>query len=536
MIKRKTLFYCAGLTAVLYAAFVVFDRPISMPGVHKGVEETSYGAFLANQHAIYINDFAAAAKFSEKISDSGFDVVTRTKILSDFLGGKLPENAKNLKDQTDTASRIIYDAYLAKNKNWDALYARHKANKSTVYAPLRIWSAIGKDRKTETLKYIDSGESNPSWKSFVRGQIYAYYGDDAHAAEEFAKVKTDFMNINDYMYIMSFYAAHDMQDRANKLRQDFSSGAGGMFMADFDNIPDWSSFQGIQNSMAFNLIQNVSHTQIMLYSDLSILMLRFAQIIGPETQFFQNAINYYIGQFMANTHGNSADYLDKIDTDSPFYLFAKMKRAASDNSIQEMQDILQHQPLFMPALNKLVAFYTGQGNKRTALRTINKALKNKQLSEAGRAHLLKRRALVHLLFDDLKHAQADIHSASKTLTKDGEILMIQARIWAAQNREIENAYDYAMQLVKHDPTDVLAWDTVAVVVAVREGNDAALEILEKIGKSARTCSGLFEHLGDAYVAAGDTARATAAYQHAVSLADDGFSVIPKINKKLRKIK
>ncbi|MBO4683582.1 MAG: hypothetical protein J5611_03345 [Alphaproteobacteria bacterium] len=532
MIERKTLFYCLGLTAILLSVFILFDRPINMPKKTYRVTETSYGAFLAGQHAIYTNDFDSAAKFAEKISDKDYGTISKTKKLAEFLGGKLPTNTACFNDAKDTAGRMIYDASLAKNQKWDELYNRHKTNKSAVYAPFRIWSAIAKNRKTETLKYIDSAESNPSWKAFVRGQIYAHYDEDTRAAEEFANVKTDFMNIGDYVYIMSFYIGHDMQPKADKLRQEFSSAPGGMFMADFDNIPNWDNFKGPQKSLAFNLLQNVSHTQIMLYSDLSILMLRFAQIIGPDAQFFQDAVHYYIGQFLVNTRGNFSVYFDKIDKASPFYLFAKMKSA---NSVKEIQNVLKHQPLFIPALNKLVAYYTGQGSKHLALDTINQALKNKRLSDGGRAYLIKRRALVHLLFGDLKAAQKDIHTASKTLDKDGEILALQARIWAAQNREIENAYTYAMSLVKRDPTDVLAWDTVAVVVAVREGNDAALEILEKIGSSAKNCSALFEHLGDAYVKNGQNDKAVEAYRRAINLADDGFSVIPKIKKKLRKI-
>ena len=535
MIKRKTLFYSAFFAAILLAIFI--DRPINLQNIHRApVPETPYGAFLASQHAIYVNDFITAAKFTENYPDAKFDVVTRTKNLTEFLGGKMPADTKSLRNNEDSASRIIYDAFLVQTENWDELYIRHKANKSAVYAPFRIWSAIGKDRKTETLKYIASGESNPSWKAFVSGQVYAKYGDAKRAADEFAKVKTDFMNLNDYMYIMSFYIAHDMQDKADKLRQEFSSSPGGMFMADFDDIPQWSVFQDIKSAMAFNLIQNVSHTQIMLYSDFSILMLRFAQIIAPDAPFFNNAVNYYIGQFLANTRGDYSKFFNKIDPNSPFYLFAQMRIADLTGSEQTVQDVLRHQPLFIPALNKLVARHTARGARRNAIKVINQALKNNRLSDAGRAYLIKRRALVHLVFNDLKSAQADIHQASKMLDKDAEILMVQARIWAAQNREIENAYDYAMTLVKQDPTDVLAWDTVAVVVAAREGNNAALNILEKIGKSAKTCSSLFEHLGDAYIKAGRTELARSAYLRAIELADDGFSVIPKLKKKIRKIK
>ena len=71
---------------------------------------------------------------------------------------------------------------------------------------------------------------------------------------------------------------------------------------------------------------------------------------------------------------------------------------------------------------------------------------------------------------------------------------------------------------------------------VREGNDAALEILEKVGASANHCSSLFEHLGDAYLRAGDTKRAHDAYLRAISLSDDGLIVVPNVKKKLKRLK
>ena len=285
--------------------------------------------------------------------------------------------------------------------------------------------------------------------------------------------------------------------------------------------------------MAFDLIQNVSHSQIIMYSDMAVLMLRFAQIIGAQTPLFQNMVNYYLGQFFVNMGGNYEQYFDNIDSASPFYLFAQMQ---IDDSPRAMERILDKQPLFIPALNKLVSYRTASGDKSGALRIINRALKNQKLSVEGRAYLIKRRALVHLLFQDLNSAQRDIHEVSKTSDLDGEILTVQARIWVAQGREIENAYDYAMAMIRKNPTNIVAWDTIAVVVASREGNDAALEILEKVGGTANTCSSLFEHLGDAYMVKGDNKAAIAAYMRAIELSDDGLSVVPNIKKKIRKIK
>ena len=257
----------------------------------------------------------------------------------------------------------------------------------------------------------------------------------------------------------------------------------------------------------------------------------------PQRQEYENdAMNYYLGQFFINMGGDYEKYFNKMDKTTPLFSFAQMYSAEGTDSIEKLKDILDIQPLFVPAINRLVAKYTGLGDKKAALRIINNALKNENLPDLGRAYLVKRRALVHLLFNDLNRAQADIHEASKLTVTDSEILTIQARIWSAQKREIENAYDYAMTMVKRDPTDIMAWDTLAVVVAAREGNDAALDILERVGRSANTCSSLFEHLGDAYSNSGNKKMARDAYMRAIELSSDGLSVAPNIQKKLRRLK
>ena len=534
MTKLKTLFFI-GLT-VGVALYIVSMR-VFVGGLSPDVDDlppTKYGAFLAAQHAIYANDFDRANGFLAYFADAEYDVVKETRSLVEFLGGNIPTDVESLANDKTIPAQTMYDAFLAKNNRWADMYKRFYTNKSGVYAPFRIWSGVGAGRTSDVLKYIDQMEANPIWKTFVRGQIYAETGDVEKAAGAFANVRTDFMNINDYIYVMSFYRANGMDENAEILRQDFAKGPGGMFLAYYDDIPEWNAnFAGVKNALAFGIIQHVSHTQIMLYSDLSVLMLRFAEIIGPETQFFGDMVNYYTGQFFANTQGNYARYFESISVDSPFYLFAKMQ---TTDSLDEIKKILNAHQLFIPALNKIVAEYIRAGDKSAALRVINRTLDNEMLSDSGRAHLMKKRAFVRLMFGDLERAQSDIHEVSKTTVIDPEILAIQARIWAAQNREIENAYSYAMAMVRRDPMDIIAWDTVAVVVAVREGNSAALEILEKIGGTANTCSSLFEHLGDAYVVAGKKDAARTAYNRAIELSADGLVVVPNIEKKIRKIK
>ena len=499
-------------------------------------EPTEFGAFLAAQHAIYKNDFGAAEKYSAYLTDTEYPVVQNTKMLAEFLNGKMPENAGTLKNEKSMPAQLIYDAYLIKNNKWKELHNRHKSDESALAAPLRIWSAIANDWRTNTFKFIDKLPTNESWKAFVRGQIYAELGDIDTARKNFMAVAPEFMNINDYLYIMSFYTHHGFDAQAETLKMDFTLRPGGMFMADFENIPDWSIYNGYENALAFSLVQNVSHTQIMMYSDLAMLLLRFAQITAPEFAENNDAINYYLGQYYYNNSGDWQTQFGKIKSDSPFWAFAMLRTAEKTQDISPVQDVLRAKPLFVPAVNYMVGHHIKNGDKRDALRVIERALDNENLNEIGQAFFLKSRAHVHFAFGDMDAAQEDVRAAADILMVDGEILSLQAKIWAAQNRELDNAYDYAMTLVTQNPSDILAWDTLGAVVAAREGPQAALDMLERVGEVSDTCSSLFVQIGDLFAQIGNKPKARAAYQRAIDLADDGLTVVPNVKEKIRKLK
>lgn len=538
MKKIESLF----VTISLFAAIAITSGAIWNTTHKMGQGEkyefptTKYGAFLATQHAIYVNDFDTANDLTQNLRDIQYPIVQNTIYISDFLSGRMPFDAHLLKNEKGMPAQLVYDAYLIQNDMWKELHNRHKTDESALAAPLRIWSAIANDWRTNTFKFIDRLPTNASWKSFVRGQIYAELGDTDTAAENFAAVSPDFMNINDYLYIMSFYTHHDMADAATQLRDDFTARPGGMFMRGYDNIPDWSVYAGYKNQLAFSLVQNVSHTQIMMYSDLAMLLLRFAQITAPEFAETNSVVDYYLGNYFWNNSGDYGAHFARISPDSPFYLFGVLRNVEKNGNIDELQDALREHPLFVPAVNKLVGYHIQHGNKRAALRVINRAIKDKNLNDAGRAFFTKGRAQIHFAFGDMDAAQQDLRDASEILVMDAEIISLQAKIWAAQNRELDNAYDYAMMLVQQNPTDILAWDTLGVVVAQREGVDAALEVLERVGEVSETCSSLFEHLGDIYAITGDVDKAVESYMRAIDLSDDGLTVIPVIERKIRKIK
>ena len=538
MKKIESLF----VTISLFAAIAITSGAIWNTTHKMGQGEkyefptTKYGAFLATQHAIYVNDFDTANDLTQNLRDIQYPIVQNTIYISDFLSGRMPFDAHLLKNEKGMPAQLVYDAYLIQNDMWKELHNRHKTDESALAAPLRIWSAIANDWRTNTFKFIDRLPTNASWKSFVRGQIYAELGDTDTAAENFAAVSPDFMNINDYLYIMSFYTHHDMADAAAQLRDDFTARPGGMFMRGYDNIPDWSVYAGYKNQLAFSLVQNVSHTQIMMYSDLAMLLLRFAQITAPEFAETNGVVDYYLGNYFWNNSGDYGAHFARISPDSPFYLFGVLRNVEKNGNIDELQDALREHPLFVPAVNKLVGYHIQHGNKRAALRVINRAIKDKNLNDAGRAFFTKGRAQIYFAFGDMDAAQQDLRDASEILVMDAEIISLQAKIWAAQNRELDNAYDYAMMLVQQNPTDILAWDTLGVVVAQREGVDAALEVLERVGEVSETCSSLFEHLGDIYAITGDVEKAVESYMRAIDLSDDGLTVIPVIERKIRKIK
>lgn len=498
--------------------------------------ETQFGAFVAAQHAIYVNDFDTAEKLTNELKHTEYTVVNNTKLISEYLSGKLPADAKLLREEKTLPAKFIYEAWLVQNDKWQEMHNRHKKDDSALIAPFRIWPAIANNWRTNTFKYIDSLPVNDSWREFVRGQIYAELGDIDTAAKHFDLVNTDFMNINDYMYLMSFYTHHNMQDRAGELKSKYTTRPAGMFLIDYDTYPDWSVYSGYKNAMAFSLIQNVSHTQILMYSDLAMLMLRFAQIIAPEMSDNTDALNYYLGQFLYTNTGDYNKYFSKISEKSPFYPFVALRNAEKTDDIETMEKALKQFPLFVPVINKTIGYYIKTGNMRAALRVINRALKNKNLDDAGRAFFTKSRAQIYYSFGDYDSAQADIKFASKHLKVDAEIVSLQAKIWAKQNREIEEAYKYAMTLVAKNPSDIMAWDTLGVVVAAREGTYAALDVLERVGEISQTHSPLYVHLGDIYESIGDYDKARQSYMRAIDLSDDGLTVIPEIERKIRKLK
>ena len=514
--------------------FIVCSTKTDKSKKTDGLMHTDFGAFLATQHALFVNDFDAAAEMMRDVK-ADVPVVKNTKSTIDFFNGKTPEDIKSVKQDKDVVKRLIYNAYLVKHDNWKEVYQLYSKDNSILFAPLRVFSSVKQGKTKEALAFIDSLKTNKSWKAFMRGQIAVLNNDIDKAAKEFADVHPDFMNINDYLYLMSFYKENGMTEDMDILRNDFMAKPSGMILLNYKDIPDWSNYAGYKNNLVFGIIQSIAHTQIIIFTDLSVLMLRFAEIVSGESN--QDAINYYLGQYYFHNSGDYKQAFNKISKKHPLYLFGQMKIAEKAGNLKYIEKIAYENPLFISAVDTIVKDNIKMGKKRAALRLINRALQHKDLTDTGRGYFLKQRANVYLMFNQPEKAQKDLKQAQEL--DDGlqsDVLLLQARIWAQQNRNLDDAYDYAMVLIKKNISDVVAWDILGVIVDKREGVQAALEVLERVGEISVTTSSLYEHLGDIYAKKGDKERAKRSYLHAIDLSDDGLIVVPFVQKKIRKLK
>ena len=249
-----------------------------------------------------------------------------------------------------------------------------------------------------------------------------------------------------------------------------------------------------------------------------------------------DAINYYLGQYYYYNSGDYKTCFNKISKSSPLYLFGQLRIAEKNNDFKAIEKIVRKNPLFVPAVQIIGRESVKSGDKSKALAVINKGLKQKHLPDQGKLFFLKQRAYVYVMFGDAKHAQKDLDAVEAMGAKTmPDTIMLQARIWAMQNKNLDKAYNYAMTLIKLNTSDVAAWDLLSLVVDKKEGTDSALEILERVGEVTPS-SAVYEHLGDFYKKKGDEQRAKKSYMRALELSDDYLIVVPVVQKKIRKLK
>ena len=193
--------------------------------------------------------------------------------------------------------------------------------------------------------------------------------------------------------------------------------------------------------------------------------------------------------------------------------------------------------MFVPAVQVVLRDCWINGDKRGALRLLNRALKQKDLPDNGKIYFLKQRAYINLLFKDAAGAQKDLNAIEDIDPElNPDIMLLQAHTWYLENKKLDKAYNYTMTLIKNNTSDVLAWDMLALIVSKKESLNNALEILERIVATGTNVSVVYEHLGDLYMQNGDKEKALRAYEQALDLSEDAFVVVPVLKKKIRKLK
>jgi tetratricopeptide (TPR) repeat protein len=540
------IYFLAGFSAGFSGARF-WNPAVFSPGKKTAAisAETRFGDWLAAQHAVFADDFEKAIEFLDGLDGVKSESVAAMRSMVVFLDTADVKNARDLKKLNVSAFRVINAAAMAKDGKWAELYGGFKNERSHTLAPFRIWSAVGSGRLGSAVAFIDGMErANNSWKNFAKGCVYAAAKSPRMAKKFFDRVPMSFMNIGDYHLVMSFYKKHGFDDAAAELRKKWIGSPGGMFMADLDLGEDWGMYDSFRKMLAAGLVQNVSHGGEQGFSDSGLLVLRIAAMVGGES----DSVNYYTGgYFYSAGSGNYKRYWDRLKDSRIYGPFVEMKIAekdarsegASDEVVRKaargMEKILQRHPLFIPAMQKLWAMSMQAGRDGSMLRFLDRALGQDDVPDAGRAYLLKLRAHTFYLFGGYDDAEDDLAEASKLAPMDAGIMGLSARVWAARKKNLDEAYRYAISLVKAFPGNVENWDILAMVVFAKEGAAPAREILERIGRVAEECSELFVHIGDFRARDGEKMGAARAYEKAISLSGDGLVIKGEVERKLRKV-
>ena len=496
--------------------------------------ETDFGIFLDIQYAMNINDFETASKLSKKdLKNFNTDDI---KILSSFMNGELiPIKDKKININT-LALEFIKDAEYIKNNDWQSVYKRHNKDNVVLMAPFKIWSSIAIGKYDEAIKYILKLKTSSSLKNFLLGQIYSEKGEIKKAAYHFSNVKTDFMNLNDYIYISSFYNKYKFKNTLTNFKNKFSDTPLSSFVIKKDIYLDWNNFSGLSNQLAFNIIQNLSHTDLLKYSNLSLIMLRFAEII-QNNQTNRDIVFFYLGQYFLNNNGNYQLFFNQINDNSFFKPFVEMLKTEKSDDLKELDKIVKKNPLFLPGIYKLVLKHIQKGEEKKAIKLINKSLEDTDLKDTSRTFLLKLLLKSYLAFNNLNKAQDILDEILKiNKKKDIDYILSQSLIWVKNKEQIEEAYKNAILIIKNNSSSIDAWIVLGYAVREKEGVNSAIEVISRVGKISSTNSHLFELLGDLYKEINKNEEAKKAYLKAKELSNDGNSSIPELDKKIKKLK
>jgi len=533
----------AGMIVAIIAGFQIAKmNETGRFAANHEFRDTGFGDFLALNHALYSDDYASVEKYSDNLKTVDVQSVRESRALALFVAGKTDDTAKALADSKNTSAMMAYAAYLIKNGEWNALYQRYAANNSQILSGLRVWSAVATGKSADAIKFIDSLTGNDSWRAFMRGQIYAEIGKADLARAQFSNVAPDFLNLNDYLFIMSFYKSNGFDADADKLKTAWTQSPGGLYAAGYTDFGDFKQYSGPGMNLWFSLVQAVAHSPILSSSNLSFVLLRLAESAGGDAVKNNDAMNYYFGSFFFNSgeYARADTFFDKIGRGGlyrPFVLLKNAEKAGNfDAARRELNAAVRENPLFMPAILRLVDKNLQKGRENDAMAVVNRALDSPNAGDLGRAFLYTLRARIYRQSGDFNAANADIVSANELSPRNSDVAMEHARILTESGQNLDEAYQIVAIILKKSPNDIGAWDTLATIVWKKEGLAEAMPLFEKVARVAQTNSKLFEHVGDAYAEMGDKKAAIESYRRALNLSDDGLVSESVLLKKIRKLK
>ena len=527
----------------LFGAGIVFiSSPLPDTDRDDGLFDTNFGFWLAAQHAVVSDNFGRAAEFLGRIEGDVPEIVGAARGLLLFLDSGNTSDIRAIQGLDRAIFTVINTAVLAKDSKWREANREFQGERTQFWAPLRIWPMVAVGNRRGAIAFIDQmPRATNAWKDFQKGAVNAATGNPRTARRFFQAVPVSFMNLSDYHLVISFYDRFGFKKELEELQALWNQNPGGAYMAGVDFAPDWSKYDTYQKMIAAGLIQKVSHSGDVIMGETGLLALRIAQMLGAESTSARAAIGYYIGMyFYSNGSENYRRYWEPLK-DNPIYgPFIRMRMAERLENRGEVTralvKILREHPLFLPALQSLWRREMAVGRDYEIMRALNRGIAQANEHDLVMAYLLRARAHTHYLMGELDLAEDDLEKAADLAPLDGSIMAMRVRVWAARGENLNEAYRFAISLVRAFPSNVENWGLLAMVVRELEGEEQALELLERVAPVAEESSELFRVLGDLRLAAGNGKHAREAFQRALALSDDGLVIRRDIERRIRRIR
>ena len=524
----------SGILAGALAAYLIQPQP--KPGRKVYEFESDFGFWLAAQHAAHINDFGRVAKFLSRIEGDAPAEVRAVRALAMFFdSGDVSEVEFLIRDGASGALSVINAAVLARDGKWREMSRVIGGDTAAFWTPLRIWALVGSGQRQQALRFIDSvPRATDAWKNFQKGAVNAATRNPRTARNNFQAVPVSFLNLSDYHLVLSFYNHFGFKDEAAELSREWLANPGAMYMANIPFEPDWSRYDTHQKMIAAGMIQKVSHGGQATHNDAGLLGLRIASMLGGDPV----ALDYYLGLHFFRVNSDLYKrYWNRV-LDNPIYgPFVRMKIAEkAGNKVaisREISKLLRDVPLFLPAMQVMWRIEMAAGRDVEMLRVLNRALSQAEDFDMGQAFLLRLRAHTFYLFGELIAADDDLEKAADLAPLDAGIMGMRARVWARQGENLDEAYRYAISLIRAFPATVENWGILALVVQAKEGDEPALALLERVARIAETSSELFMILGDIRMSTGDTKGAIQAWERSLTLTDDGLVIESEVRRRIR---